>query len=124
MESDHTYGIQADFFRDHSYATPSENNDNSDSLCHNVRLPDLSSFQCQKFVVSNISYSIFDVPADGNCFFHCLSVSIFGNFEKTGSLRTMICSYIVENWQLWEDKVSACHDPRMNLQILYLAYGH
>ena len=29
----------------------------------------------------------------------------------------MICSYIVENWQLWEDKVSACHDPRMNLQI-------
>ena len=29
----------------------------------------------------------------------------------------MICSYIVENWQLWEDKVSACYDPRMNLQI-------
>lgn len=29
----------------------------------------------------------------------------------------MTCSYIVENWQLWEDKVSACHDPPMNLQI-------
>jgi hypothetical protein len=81
-----------------------ENNDNSDSLCHNVRLADLSSFLCQKFVVSKILYSIFDVPDDGNFFSHCLSVSIFGNFEKTGSLRNMICSYIVENWQLWEDR--------------------
>jgi hypothetical protein len=53
----------------------------------------------------------------GNCFFICLSLSIFGNFEKTGSLTNMICSYIIENWQLWEDKISACHDPRMNLQI-------
>ena len=30
MESDHTYdAIKADFFRDHSYATLRENNDNS-----------------------------------------------------------------------------------------------
>ena len=70
-------------------------------------------------LVSNISYNIFDVPVDGNCYFICLSLSIFGNFEKTRSLTNMICSYIIENWQLWEDKVSACHDPRMNLQIIF-----
>jgi hypothetical protein len=48
-------------------------------------------------LVSNISYNIFDVPVDGNCYFICLSLSMFGNFEKTGSLTNMICSYIIEN---------------------------
>ena len=42
--------------------------------------------------VYNKNFHTFDVPGDGQCFFHALSLGINGNFPQTQFYRYMACS--------------------------------
>jgi hypothetical protein len=68
---------------------------------------------------------VYDVTGDGNCFFSCLSLSIHGHFDMTRIYRELICSYIIQNWVEWEQKVLNGHGPRMNIEtyIVHMLYG-
>ena len=68
---------------------------------------------------------MYDVPGDGNCFFSCLSLSIHGHFDMTRIYRELICSYIIQNWTAWEQKILNGHGPRMNIEtyIVHMLYG-
>lgn len=60
--------------------------------------------------IEGIEYSTIRVPGDGNCFFSSLSVAINGNFSKTNLYRRLICTHVVENWELLKAIASIAHD--------------
>ena len=56
--------------------------------------------------INEIKMKSLNVPGDGNCFFHSLSLSINGDFEQTHYYRLLICNYILNNWDL---RPMQCH---------------
>jgi signal recognition particle subunit SEC65 len=58
-------------------------------------------------------YSVYDVPGDGNCFFHCLSLAMHGRLTDARAYRHLICSNILETWNHWEEKVQLHHKTSM-----------
>ena len=40
------------------------------------------------------TYTVYDVPGDGSCFFHCLSLAIHGDIGWSHMYRHLICRYI------------------------------
>lgn len=46
-----------------------------------------------------------NVPCDGNCFFHCLSLSMHDNFSMSDNYRNEICGYILRNWEFFSDNI-------------------
>ena len=69
--------------------------------------------------IQGTKYINLQVPGDGNCFFHCLSLSLHGNFSKTSFYRNLICSHIARNWDIWRDLVSLSHDLSSNTGTLW-----
>lgn len=43
-------------------------------------------------------FNISNVPGDGNCFFHCLSLALNGNFTMSSTYRQAICEHVLKNW--------------------------
>lgn len=70
--------------------------------------------------LEGIEYSKFRVPGDGNCFFSSLSVAINGNLSKSNHYRTIICTHIVENWELFKDLATVAHDLHSPLASTYI----
>ena len=70
-----------------------------------------SVLQC--ISIEDVQYFIENVPGDGNCFFHCLSVAVFGDFSRSRELRNSVCHTIYNNWQDWHEKVKIFHGPSM-----------
>jgi len=66
-------------------------------------------------------YAVQNVPGDGNCFFHCVSLAFFGNLSHSHQLRQEICSNIAENWFLWEDTVAA-YQENMPTRLSYVNF--
>ena len=46
----------------------------------------------------NFSYLAYKASADGSCFFHSLSLSLFGNEQYTFRLRLFILNYVMKNY--------------------------
>lgn len=46
-------------------------------------------------------YVALDVPGDGSCWFHCLSLSIYGDFSHSEELRQTICGMVYQKWDQW-----------------------
>lgn len=67
--------------------------------------------------IDNSMFDIFNVPGDGNCFFHCLSFLIHGNFSASTMFRNLICGMIYENWTEWREKVALFHSPSFSRDI-------
>ena len=61
-------------------------------------------------LIENQWYVIQGVPGDGNCFFHCLSLSFFGDLNHAAQMRHDICSNIAENWFVWQHDAKLYHD--------------
>lgn len=50
-------------------------------------------------------FGVQNVPGDGNCFFHCLSLSMHDNFSMSDNYRNDICGYILRNWEFFSDNI-------------------
>jgi hypothetical protein len=63
-------------------------------------LPDLirSKRQSSAITICHQNYKSYNVPGDGNCFFHCLSLALHGHTRSTLIYRRQICQYIHSNW--------------------------
>ncbi len=65
--------------------------------------------------IQNQVYSLYDVPRDGSCYFHCISLSQHENMLHSKSYRRAICCIIIHNWSELGDYVKICHGPTMTL---------
>ena len=66
--------------------------------------------------IEGMRYFVQNVPGDGNCFFHCLSLASGLNLTDSYLLRNSICGYVVENWEEWKDEVALYSDDRNTKQ--------
>jgi hypothetical protein len=56
--------------------------------------------------IENEDFLIYDVPGDGQCFFHALSLAITGNLSESLVYRSLICSEIYNNFDFYEDQLT------------------
>ena len=54
-------------------------------------------------------FFIYDVPGDGQCFFHALNLAITGNLSQSLVYRSLICSKIYNNFDFYEDQLKLSH---------------
>ncbi|KAJ8316603.1 hypothetical protein KUTeg_005845 [Tegillarca granosa] len=78
----------------------------------NVQMFDLTKYMdpSTTITINGIGKTSFCTPGDGNCFFSSLSLAINGTFDLYSLYRSTICSHILNNWDVWSDFVSLCHD--------------
>jgi hypothetical protein len=50
-------------------------------------------------------FLIYNVPGDGQCFFHALSLAITGNLSQSLVYRSLICSEIYNNIDFYGDQL-------------------
>ena len=67
--------------------------------------------------INNCLFKISNVPADGNCFFHCLSYAIHHDFTHSQMYRNLTCQNVANEWDTWKDKVKICHGEHMSLEM-------
>ena len=60
--------------------------------------------------MSKLAYDLLNVPGDGDCFFHCLSLALVGDSSETSNYRYVFWKYIFENWCQWKEKAEAGHE--------------
>ena len=57
--------------------------------------------------IQDVLYSVADVPGDGNCLFHCLSLALHNNLTATAMLRNVVYN----DWSNQKKHVLTCHGP-------------
>lgn len=65
--------------------------------------------------IQGLDFCVENVPGDGNCFYHCLSVCTAGDYSRTLQYRHQICQNIFRNWDNWQRRVSVAHGPDMTI---------
>ena len=74
--------------------------------------------QCTSIVyLDNNPFLRYNVPGDGNCFFHLLSLLINVNTTYSSFYRNIICTHIIHNWSIWEDKIFHSHTNNMTVEL-------
>jgi hypothetical protein len=73
-------------------------------------LPNLGFLPSKQLYIQDNNFLAFQVPGDGNCFFHSLSLSLHGDFSKSKELRNIICGFIANNWDQWKQKLVLLQD--------------
>lgn len=58
--------------------------------------------------IENEDFYRSDVPGNGDCFFHCLSLELHGRDDF--QLKNKICNHVFNNWASFEGDVHACHN--------------
>lgn len=59
--------------------------------------------------IENTNFNLFNVPGDGNCFFHRISLAFYGHINNTENYRNTICTYVYENWEMFQEMVMLMH---------------
>ena len=59
----------------------------------------LSAPNSGRIKIESGDFLIYDVPGDGQCFFHALSLAITGNLSQSLVYRSLICSEIYNNFE-------------------------
>jgi hypothetical protein len=59
--------------------------------------------------IENEDFLIYDVPGDGQCFFHALILAITSNLSQSLVYRSLICSEIYNNFDFYEDQLKLSH---------------
>ena len=66
-------------------------------------------------------YKVQDVPGDGNCFFHCLSLCLFGDISRSKELKRKVCLHIASEWDSFKDRMALYHDEKFANTERYLS---
>lgn len=61
--------------------------------------------------IENEDFYRSDVPGNGDCFFHCLSLELHGRDDF--QLKNKICNHVFNNWASFEGDVHACHNSSL-----------
>ena len=62
-------------------------------------MADLSSYPiANSLTILSQAFNVYDVPGDGNCLFHSISLSLHGNFRHSFDYRRRICEFVSKNW--------------------------
>ena len=80
-------------------------------------LADIKNLPSQLTYVDNNPFLSYSVPGDGNFFFHSLSLLKNGNTTNSSFYRHIICTHILHNWQIWEDKIFHSHTNNMTVEL-------
>jgi len=64
--------------------------------------------------IESEDFLIYDVPGDGQCFFHALSLAITGNLSQSLVYRSLICSEIYNNFDFYEDQLKLSHHSNIS----------
>ena len=59
-------------------------------------------------------FLIYDVPGDGQCFFHALSLAITGNLSQSLVYRLLVCSEIYNKFDFYEDQLKLSHHSNIS----------
>ena len=86
-------------------------NSTTSSTSHYLDLADLSNLPSEHMSIDSTEYLVYNVPGDGDCFFHSLSLTLHGHTCRTQYYRDLICGHIVDNWMLLETMVKIYHHP-------------
>ena len=80
------------------------------NLKNHISAPTLSF---SNISINETKFNVFPVPGDGNCFFHSLSLILNGDFSMSNNYRQLICTFILQNWAFWEDRILISHEHNM-----------
>ena len=110
--------------QDHAYHIPVQGKKDTNKILKQKSTPlyDLNKSTEDLTLIEKIHgtfYANIPVPGDGNCFFHCLSMSFYGNFEHSDYYRHLICKHIIKKWSFYEDFATLTHDLTGNKVELY-----
>ena len=87
----------------------------SNSMTENhISAPTLSS---SNISINETKFNVFPVPGDGNCFLRSLSLILNGDFSMSNNNRQLICTFILQNWASWEDRILISHDHSMTKYV-------
>lgn len=77
-----------------------------------------SKFQRRMKPIFKRMFTPLITPSDGDCFFHCISLSLTGNTQLSYAIRLAVVSQIIEHHQLLESRIcSSINDARPTLTI-------
>jgi hypothetical protein len=79
-----------------------------------ILAPTLSSFNIS---INETKFNVFTVPGDENCFFHSLSLILNGDFSMSNNYRQLICTFILQNWASWEDRILISHEHNITTSV-------
>jgi hypothetical protein len=64
--------------------------------------------------IESEDFLIYDVPGDGQRFFHALSLAITGNLSQSLVYRSLICSEIYNKFDFYEDQLKLSHHSNIS----------
>jgi hypothetical protein len=70
----------------------------------------LDYLHMQNIFIDSTEFKVLNVPGDGRCFFHCLSLAFHGHLHNSLNYRKSICRYLFVNWELYRDSVMMVHE--------------
>ena len=86
----------------------------SETLARNSNLQPLNTARLMRiqehWVLNGKQTVAVNVPGDGNCFFHCLSLALHGNDKFVLLYRRLITRHIVDHWDQYKELAELCHD--------------
>ncbi len=59
---------------------------------------------------AELDFHLLNVPPDGDCFFHCMSLALIGDFSHTSLYRVQICRFVYDSWDDYKPIAEASHD--------------
>lgn len=112
---------------DHDYCQPdisieSPNQVNASNSHEQSQLFDLDTLLNRSngnIFIENTNFNLFNVPGAGNCFFHCLSIAFHDHMNNTDNYRNTVCTYVYENWEMFQEMVMLMHDNGTNTPEKY-----
>jgi hypothetical protein len=77
------------------------NTASSNQKCKYYPQNNLNAKNSGRIKIENEDFLMYDVPGDGQCFFHALSLAIIGNLSQSLVYRSLICSEIYNNFDFY-----------------------
>jgi hypothetical protein len=74
----------------------------------------LNASNSGRIKIESEDFLIYDVPGDGRCFFHALSLAITGILSQSLVYRSLICSEIYNNFDIYEDQLKFSHHSNIS----------